>query len=479
MISSFAVLHRSSPRFATLAALGMLLTMSPVRAQHWVPAPKYVKASAPSGGDGSSWSTAHNNLDDALLNQLHGGEIWVAQGTYTPSNLITGFLITKPLKLYGGFVGNETSINQRPSSGYALTVLEGGFGVTSPPWATHVISIIDLQTVPLVIDGFRIHGGNGIANGGFNGGGIYSHCANLYLANLTVDGNYGRNGGGLYFEGGCPYDIGVPEEEIDPFEDGPPRFLYMKNCRFLGNGADTDGGGMFGKRIYGQTVNVEFRENHCPQRGGGMFLTNMGAGNRLDLTNCAFWGNYVTVNSILAGGGLSVGESSPPTTPPDGGTVQLVNCTFALNYNSNGGHGEALSLSMNSQGTVYNSIFWKNWTQPPGYFEPIAGPVNGADSCIEGPPIGPNTFNVDPLFNNLSTGDLRLSTDSSRCVDAADWDRRPHDDLDVDGDTIVTELIPLDVWLQNRTVNRGQGVAHGGHGTRNFLDIGAHERQSP
>lgn len=44
----------------------------------------YVNAGFRISGDGSSWSSAYVNLQDALSNSVSGDEIWMAAGTYYP-----------------------------------------------------------------------------------------------------------------------------------------------------------------------------------------------------------------------------------------------------------------------------------------------------------------------------------------------------------------------------------------------------------
>ena len=44
----------------------------------------YVDDNASTGGDGTSWASAHKYLQDALAGVAAGDEIWVAEGTYKP-----------------------------------------------------------------------------------------------------------------------------------------------------------------------------------------------------------------------------------------------------------------------------------------------------------------------------------------------------------------------------------------------------------
>ena len=44
----------------------------------------FVDDNASAGGDGTSWTSAHKYLQDALASAEYGDEIWVAEGTYKP-----------------------------------------------------------------------------------------------------------------------------------------------------------------------------------------------------------------------------------------------------------------------------------------------------------------------------------------------------------------------------------------------------------
>src|SRR5205823_3662068 len=75
----------------------------------------YVNKNVSRPGDGLSWSNAFANVQDALT-AAGGGctAIWVARGTYTPTNA-AGAPVTLALRsslaIYGGFAGTETDLS--------------------------------------------------------------------------------------------------------------------------------------------------------------------------------------------------------------------------------------------------------------------------------------------------------------------------------------------------------------------------------
>jgi predicted outer membrane repeat protein len=214
----------------------------------------YVDASAPFPGfptSGTSWATAFPSLDSAIAAAAPSDVIWAADGAYAPTGP-SGFLITKSLKIYGGFkgstggIGGETSLSQRAGL-FLTTVLDGAF-------ATPVVSISLVTSTPsVVIDGFQIK--DGVANSILtlttaDGGGIYSHGSDLNLANCLFNNNFaGHDGGGLFFEGAS---------------SGSTNTLNIKLCEFRDNHVEHDGGAIFGSPV--GSVEAQMSSVHRQQR---------------------------------------------------------------------------------------------------------------------------------------------------------------------------------------------------------------------
>ena len=84
-----------------------------------------------STGSGTSWKDATGDLNAALFIAQAGDEIWVGQGTYYPTNnpkdRKAAFNIPPGIRVYGGFAGNETSLEQRDFR-VTKTILSGNIG---------------------------------------------------------------------------------------------------------------------------------------------------------------------------------------------------------------------------------------------------------------------------------------------------------------------------------------------------------------
>jgi len=89
---------------------------------------RYVSKTGKYTNDGRSWATAKNNVQDAINDLADShliGEVWVAEGTYKPtestessggSTQYLAFKIPEGITVRGGFSGNETYLEEREIS---------------------------------------------------------------------------------------------------------------------------------------------------------------------------------------------------------------------------------------------------------------------------------------------------------------------------------------------------------------------------
>ena len=253
----------------------------------------YVK-SGNSSGNGLSWGTAFNNLQDALDAAQSDDEIWVAAGTYWPTKMINekssyeysfAFVLkTNNVKIYGGFpaTGNPTMDDRNWTK--HKTILSGDIGKDDRDDgeiigvnASHVV--ISLAT-DVLLDGFTISGGDASHSsvaivgsheiGDFNGGGIWNASSSkLVLKNSIVKANRAAfDGGGIY-----NHDLSVSE------------FVNVQICgNIVTNGG---GGGVTNRQSASEFVNVLIFGNTA-NYGGGIY--NQYAD--VKLTNVTISGNY-------------------------------------------------------------------------------------------------------------------------------------------------------------------------------------------
>ena len=73
----------------------------------------YVDADAAGVGSGSSWADAATDLALALGNADPGDELWIAEGTYTPTAIGSPFGVPRGVALYAGL----TAPRPRATSG--------------------------------------------------------------------------------------------------------------------------------------------------------------------------------------------------------------------------------------------------------------------------------------------------------------------------------------------------------------------------
>lgn len=271
-------------------------------------------------GDGTNWDNAYGTLTEALAQAQAGDEIWVAAGTYTPTNNSdrnASFQIKDGVKVYGGFAGTETSVAQRASQ-LNKTILSGEIGKPGIADNSYNVLYIKNATNNTVIDGFIITAGNANGEGEAatrtrSGGALYNTGLNgsskPMIANCIFQHNKGRDGAAIYnngrngeasptftnctfndneagLDGGAMYNDGRQSGASNP---------VLKNCKFIAN-MGTYGGAIFNATETGvcnlYLENCAFNENSAYLRGGAVFNMNGADKCVMELLDCTFTGNY-------------------------------------------------------------------------------------------------------------------------------------------------------------------------------------------
>ncbi|TLU97263.1 choice-of-anchor Q domain-containing protein [Dyadobacter luticola] len=318
----------------------------------------YVKVNG-IGSGASYWANASGDLQ-AVINAAHSGdEIWVAAGTYKPggdanTDRAVSFTMKTGVNMYGGFVGNETSLNERPAINQttpSITILSGEIGDTSDPEdnSFHVILNRLGATSITVLDGFVITGGNasepGTAQEPQNiGGGICNlGQPSIAINNCLFLDNSAASGGAIY--NGVSSDVSGP---------------VLTNCVFRNNTASGNGGaicnvGGSGSNIQPKLTNCLFQANSA-DAGGAIYNDGYGFRGRTsspEISNCAFEDNRATSGGAVYNNGQSDDGVSSPV---------LTNCSFKNNHATN--QGGAIfnngDFNGNSSPLIRNCVFQTN-----------------------------------------------------------------------------------------------------------------------
>lgn len=234
----------------------------------------YVNQSASGINNGITWADAFPNLQSAVAISDIGDQIWVAKGTYKPTegmNREISFNLPYGVSLYGGFAGDEKTLEERDTEGN-ITILSGDIGVVGlrTDNSHHVVTIYqgDENTI---LDGFTITQGYAAdAFSGFPhefGGGVLIAAdaswpmSNPIIANCLFEQNRAGSGGGL----AC---IGDAVAICSP---------VIRQCRFKRNRGEYYGGGIYkvGRNQSDRPFTLEncsFEENRSAVFGGGVAI---------------------------------------------------------------------------------------------------------------------------------------------------------------------------------------------------------------
>lgn len=296
----------------------------------------YVSPTAKGTSDGSSWDNA-TTLTNALNTAQAGDQIWV-QGFESVSSSDNvyftstdeGFVLKSGVRLYGGFAGTETNIDERQTLGepYKMkycTLLTGDMGkndqyddvnlifsanTSRSDNATHVLKInmepssgLNTNGYATIVNGFSI--GSGHADGqGEKGGGIFitgnnENGGNYRIERCLVTHNYATEGGGIYVDSSV--------KNVNNGESLISQCAIYNNAAGVRSSLEDEGGGIYLAGA-GTVVNSAIFNNEngglclssdakvvnstvTRNTGGGIDMVSAPGSNQFNVFNTVIWGN--------------------------------------------------------------------------------------------------------------------------------------------------------------------------------------------
>ncbi len=270
----------------------------------------YVDIDNTNPGSGTDWASAFTDVQDALDVAVMGDQIWIAEGTYLPSD--TGgssdpreasFRLSDGVEVYGGFMGNEVDIDFRLPTQYRVTLLGdlNGDDQTSGDNSEntyHVVTAEGISTASPILDGVSIVGGNADGSGSNKyGGGIIVKSSGgvipvpCIVRSCLIRNNVASEGGAVATHssldailmnrcvlannkanyGGAISNVG---------------YCQINNMLIIANQADIRGGAIYNTGQYFDSINSTIVQNHGGSIGG--IYSEFSA---LQSTNTILWGN--------------------------------------------------------------------------------------------------------------------------------------------------------------------------------------------
>ncbi|MBU2939285.1 T9SS type A sorting domain-containing protein [Lacinutrix sp. C3R15] len=356
----------------------------------------FVNINATGNNDGSSWTDAYTNLQDAILSTESGSEIWIAEGTYNPdaSDRTVYYEINKAnIIIYGGFAGTEAQISERVV-GANETILSGDLQnndvntadfVSNYANATrntdnsyHLINI-GQSGINLELNGLTISDVHNNLSSTEKGGAILKNVnvPKLTIRNCIIKNNVSRNDNAGLFA----------EFRLFNTNNGPNGALIIENSVFANN-MSRFGSAIYSYLWFNTTVDVVVANS--------LFENNIAADLSSSLkgrSGSASWFKVIQNNSEL--------------------NINLVNNTYAKNIDTGTDQGLTTTLKgvvviTKSSGVVSdifseasNCVFWDN--------ETTGGTTSRAFSYQN--EVQPNSLNI---YNSIDALDFNYGMVSSK-----------------------------------------------------------------
>jgi len=309
--------------------------------------------------DGSSWTRAYRNLQDALAAAGSGDTIRVADGVYTPDD---GAGVTP---------GDRTASFDIPDG---VTVMCGyaGYGAANP-------DARNVKTYPTILSG-DLNGDDlwGILNLSDNSYHVVSASGSGTLSGATITAGNADGSGNHRYGGGVLLISST---------------LRIENCKIKGNKADFGAGVACLEGIAPVLINTEITGNWAYTFGGCLYNDDA----NVEMTNCLVVGNTAGSANILGGDAIFNVM----------GSLDITNCTIADNRPGHSAPANKRAIVNLIWGpgfvdtiSIKNSIIRNGgtevWSTEPGLVTLHRNNIEGGAAGF----AGSGNINQNPLFKN-------------------------------------------------------------------------------
>jgi hypothetical protein len=365
----------------------------------------YVNQQAIGDNHGKDWTNAFIDLQDAF--QLAASDtcsdvnqIWVAKGTYTPTNgadRTATFQLLDNVGIYGGFAGAEIELQERNIVNNP-TLLSGDIGITGnmSDNSYHVVTGSGTDG-SAILNGFTITGGmadNGTECPDACGAGLLNIAGNPTLIHLIFHENTAVNaGGGLYNS-----DWSMPTLLFSHLHHNSANagggilnddsFPLIRHT-FVNHNTAVDGAGIL-NRNGGQPklINVNISDN----QGVGMvndqttpIISHVVLANNTDSGLINTGVDSLILNHLILSGNQNAG-------------FQNIDSTVTLSQATIGSNQDYGVMNQASLVTVHNTIIWDH---DQSIFDDIGSQTVVSYSLIQGGWEGEGNKDQDPNFTTV------------------------------------------------------------------------------
>jgi predicted outer membrane repeat protein len=278
----------------------------------------FVNYAATGTNNGSSWKNAFVHLQDALAVALENDNIWVSRGIYYPDEGVGytdnvreyAFELKTNVGIYGGFVGEESSVDHR-NPAVNLTTLSGDIRQDNLRHHNSRNVLRGNNVTGFVLNGFTITSG---CAGPFDennqdnrknlldyidGGGLRIDSSEGELKDCILLGNIGPSAGGiLCFQSNISISNCKFLANTAITDNGGAIYclndsiLSAYNCNFSGNSANTGGALAIGSTALINLINCSFSGNTAEYNGASLYSYRYGdLDKKINIINCSFYGN--------------------------------------------------------------------------------------------------------------------------------------------------------------------------------------------